>query len=329
MNGWPRPILIATLAACVWSLPAAAADTVATAVYARIGNGYKRAKAKDGTFKPEYYALSNGGRIFGTGADITVDCVTYPQVAEIAMKLLAQQNYHYAQSKEQAKLLVVLQWGNTIASNGTDYQLSVTQAASAYTDLVSVIGPQGMGSVERGVDGPLGGSSVDGSPVTSAGADPSVIERFEMAMLKLLTDNRARDQVNELNAKVLGYVDELADSNDIRRWAGGGDRYNDLIADVEEARYYIVISAYDFPELLKSQKRKLLWQVRVSVRAPGNSFDDSVAAMLKGAAKYFGQDSGRIVRGEEAKGTVELGDLKFLGEVKPAADKAGVEGPKK
>jgi hypothetical protein len=318
MTGWIRPVLLGILAGCAWSLPAAAADTVATAVYAKIGNGYTRAKAKDGTFRPEYYALSNGGRIFGTSGDITVDRVTYPQVAEIAMKLLAQQNYHYAQSKEQAKLLLVLQWGNTIASNGTDYQLSVTQAAAAYTDLVSVIGPQGMGSVERSGAGPLGGSNADGSPTAGPGTDPSVVERFEMAMLKLLTDNRARDQVNELNAKVLGYVDELADSNDIRRWAGGGDRYNDLIADVEEARYYIVISAYDFPELLKSQKRKLLWQVRVSVRAPGNSFDDSVAAMLKGASKYFGQDSGRIVRGEEAKGTVELGDLKFLGEAKDA-----------
>ena len=44
--------------------------------------------------------------------------------------------------------------------------------------------------------------------------------------------------------------------------------------------------------------------------------------MLKGASKYFGQDSGRLVRGEESKGTVELGDMKFLGEakVKPEED---------
>jgi hypothetical protein len=81
-------------------------------------------------------------------------------------------------------------------------------------------------------------------------------------------------------------------------------------------RYYIVISAYDFPELLKQEKKKLLWQTRVSVRSPGNRFDDSFAAMLKGAAKYFGQDSGRLIRGEESKGTVELGELKYLGEAK-------------
>jgi hypothetical protein len=57
----------------------------------------------------------------------------------------------------------------------------------------------------------------------------------------------------------------------------------------------------------------------VSVRSPGNAFDASVAAMLKSAAPYFGQNSGKLVRGEESKGTVELGDLKFLGEAKESA----------
>ncbi len=125
-----------------------------------------------------------------------------------------------------------------------------------------------------------------------------------------------RDRINLPNAQLLGYLDEINDADGIQRFAGGGDRYNDLIADVEEARYYIIVSAYDFDQLVNHQKKVLRWQTRVSVRAPGNRFDDSFAAMLKGAAKYFGQDSGRLVRGEESKGTVELGDLKFLGEAK-------------
>ena len=142
-------------------------------------------------------------------------------------------------------------------------------------------------------------------------------------MLMMMMENRVRDRINEGNARVLGYLDDINESNDIRRWAGGGDRYNDLIADVEESRYYIVISAYDFPELLKYEKKKLLWQTRVSVRAPGNGFDDSFAAMLRGASKFFGQDTGRLVRGEEIKGTVEFGDLKYLGEARePTTKKA-------
>lgn len=312
-----RPVCFILASACLLIvLPAA--ETVATAVYSRVGNGYKRERHEDGSFKPEYYALANGGRIAGTMGDITVDRVTYPEVAAIAMRLLTQQNYHYAQNKEQATLLLVLQWGNTIAFNGTNYSQNVNQAASVLAELMAQTGFN-RGSISSR------SSNADGSPGVADGVDPSVADRFEMAMLQILTDNRLRDHINERNARVIGYLDELADSNDIRRWAGGGDRYNDLIADVEESRYYIVISAYDFREMTERNKKKLLWQTRVSVRAPGNRFDDSFAAMLKGASKYFGQDSGRLVRGEESKGVVEFGDLKFLGEVKDPPE-AGTTG---
>lgn len=314
----PRKICSVLTATGLFSLFAvmlSAADTVATAVYARVGNGYERRKAADGSLQPEYYALSNGGRYDGTGRDNTVDRVTYPQVAGIASRLLARQNYHYAQSKEQAHLLIVLHWGNTIAPNRTNYEMNVNTAASIHAELMRALGPQGMGHLE------LKARPVDDVALSGTG------EAFESAMLRLLQDNRMRDQLNEHNARVLGYLDDLADTNDIRRWAGGGDRFSDLITDVEESRYYIVISAYDFPELLRHGSRKLLWQVRVSVRSPGNSFDDSVAAMLKSASAHFGRDSGRLVRGEEAKARVELGDLQFLGEAeqKPGAGKEAVK----
>lgn len=305
-----RSVLFAAAGLFAVAVPAPA-ETVATAVYARIGNGYQRVKQADGTFQPEFYALSNGGRIYGTATDITVDRVTYPEVAAIATRLLAQQNYHYAQKREQAKLLVVLQWGSTIAPNGTNYTLSVNEAGAIYSEMAAIFGPQGMGFMERG--GSITGANVDGSRSGIGEADPTAKERFETAMFKLFMENRVRDRINEANARVLGYLDDLNDSNDIRRWAGGGDRFQDLIGDVEESRYYIVISAFDFPELLERQRKKLLWQVRVSVRSPGNAFDDSLVAMMKTASKYFGQDSGHLVRDEQSKGKVELGELKFLG----------------
>ena len=271
-----------------------AEETVATAVYSRIGNGYKRARLADGSFKPEYYALANGGRIAGTASDITVDRITYAEVAQVSARLLAQKNYHYAQSAKQADLMLVLHWGTTVAFNSGNYSQAVNQVAAS----MAGSDPQGMGSIEGNM-----------SAVPSDGVS-------EGAMLMLMVENRARDQINLPNARLLGYIDDINESNDIRRWAGGGDRYNDLIADIEESRYYIIVSAYDFDQLVNHQKKKLLWQTRVSVRAPGNRFDDSFAAMLKGASKYFGQDSGKLVRGEESKGVVELGDLKFLGEAK-------------
>jgi hypothetical protein len=285
-------VMLCGLVLLVSGLPAE--ETVATAVYSRIGNGYKRERLPDGSFKPEYYALANGGRIAGTTSDRTMDRITYAEVAQVSARLLAQKNYHYAQSAKQADLMLVLHWGTTVAFNSGNYSQAVNQVAASMAGLA----PQGMGSIEGNM-----------SAVPSDGVS-------EGAMLMLMVENRARDQINLPNARLLGYIDDINESNDIRRWAGGGDRYNDLIADIEESRYYIIVSAYDFDQLVNHQKKKLLWQTRVSVRAPGNRFDDSFAAMLKGASKYFGQDSGKLVRGEESKGVVELGDLKFLGEAK-------------
>jgi hypothetical protein len=247
------------LSALLAAVAVAKEETVATAVYGRVGNGYKRTKLKDGTFKPEYYALSNGGRLHGTGTDNSIDRVTYPEVAEIVQRLLARQNYHYARDKDQARLLLVLNWGNTRTYNRVNYEEAIKK-----------------GGVEM--------------------------------------ENQLRDQINEYNARVLGYLDDLTEANDIRRTAGLGDRYTDLITDVEDARYYIMVSAYDFRELAKSNQRKLLWQVRVSVRTAGNRFDEGLIAMLSSASKYFGQDSGRLVRIEEPKGSVEMGDIRFLGQ---------------
>jgi len=301
-----------------------AGETVATAVYSKVSAGYKREKAGDGGFKPEYYALANGGRIEGTIRDNTIDRITYPEVAEIAARLLQQQNYHYAQTKEQATLLLVLNWGSTLAPNGQRKEMNMTETRAALATLGEM-----KNSLNRVVSPTYAGD--DPAKNTAAGLGPSITDpayrnehaavaaavgQVEANFLQLMTDDRVRDRLNQMNARVLGYMDDLADSNDIRRWAGGGDRYSDLITDVEESRYYIIVSAYDFHEMTKTQKQKLLWQTRVSVRSPGNAFDDSFVAMLKASAPYFGRDSGKLVRREEPKVSVELGELKFLGEMK-------------
>jgi len=296
-------MMIGLLAASCPQLSAADA-TIATAVSSRVGNDYKRERLPDGSFKTEFYALSNGGRVAGTTSDATVDKVTYPEVAEIAMRLLAGQNYRYAAKAGDAKLLLVLYWGTTIGFNGGNYNNQVNSASAALQNLKAAGGGSGNVPGQAGGFGGGGGSA----EASAAGAV------FEGEMFKMLSENRARDQINLPNAKLLGYLDEINAADGPQRWTGGGDRYNDLIADVEESRYYIIISAYDFPEVVKNGKKRLLWSTRVSVRSPGNRFDDSVMAMMKSAAKYFGQNSGRLVRGEESKGTVEMGDVKFLGE---------------
>jgi hypothetical protein len=216
-------------------------------------------------------------------------------VAEISARFLQQQNYHYAQTKEQAKLLLVLNWGATISYNNSNY----THAVQKLSKEVALLSERKMYL-----------------PTEELQKTQVAVDAMVENLLRLKMENQARDAINLPNAKVLGYLDAINDSDGIQRWAGGGDAYKDLLADIEEPRYYIVISAYDFPELAKNGKKKLLWQTRVSVRSAGNSFDVSFVPMLKSASVYFGRDSGKLVREEQKKAKVELGDLKFLGEAK-------------
>ena len=139
-------------------------------------------------------------------------------------------------------------------------------------------------------------------------------------------ENRVRAQNNRANAWLLGYTDEIKEADNILQYVGMGDNYYDLLGDIEESRYYIIISAYDFQEAVKRGKPKLLWVTRVSVFTRRNQFDQTMAPMLKSAAKYFGQASGGLIRGEETKGRVDLGELKFLGTVEDA--KPADPGPK-
>jgi hypothetical protein len=289
-----------------WAAPGlvGAEQTVATAVSARVGNGYKRERQADGSFKPEYFALSNGGRVAGTTTDATIDRVTYPEVADIAIRLLAGQNYRYAENKEQASLLLVLYWGATIGFNRENYDDRLRSASES----LSAMNSGGTGRNWASLAPPVGSEE--------AAAASSGAAAFEGEMFRMLTENKARQDLNLPNARLLGFLDEINESDGIQRYAGAGARFDDLVADIEESRYYIIISAYDFQELVKHDRKKLLWTTRVSVRTPGNRFDDSMAAMLKGASKYFGQNSGKLIRGVESKGTVQFGDVEFLGEAK-------------
>ena len=64
-------------------------------------------------------------------------------------------------------------------------------------------------------------------------------------------NNRSRDQANARTATLLGYMGEINKADGPHRYAGGGDLYNDLIADIEEARYYVVLSAYDYQRTVR------------------------------------------------------------------------------
>ena len=288
-----KPRLLFSFALLSLFVPAAAFaradDTVSTAVFSKTGNGYKREYQADGTPKPEYYAIANGGAVSGTTRDQTVDKLKFPDITTLMMPLLYQQGYRYAMQPDQATLLLVIHWGNTIPYNDINCQLSIGPASKALSSLQEL---QRAGVTGSGLDGSLA--------------------MLESALMWLNMEDQIRNLRDAPNARLLGYIDDINDNNDNRRYVGG-TRYNELMSDVTDPRYYVIISAYDFREVTQHNKQKLLWVTRVSVTARGNAFDESVAAMVKTSAKYFGQSTGKLIRGEELRGRVKMRDLEYLG----------------
>ena len=293
----------------------ASTDRIVTAVFSHTYNGYQRPRAADGTFQREYYALANGSFLPGAAADASIDKVKFSQIAGLTAQFLALRNYHLAPDAKQARFLLVITWGKTIPFNDGVYRANVDSffdSANLYNRLRGSTGQATPGVPAGGVSAPRA-TGTDGLPSAEKMVLQAAMDEFISQTVQMKMFNDMRRKADERNAQVLGYVDEINQREGPARFAGGGSSFDDLIDDIENERYFFVISAYDFPTAVKSGERKLLWATRVSVQAQGNKFNETAAYMLAKASKYFGQDSGRLIRQFDREGKVTLGELQIVG----------------
>lgn len=297
-----------------------AADAITTAVFSQAEKGYKRKKAKDGSWEREYYAMSNGGVLPGTTKDVTVDKVHFSALAGLMAEHLAKQGYWPATGDREPDLLIVIHYGTTLPFNDGTYRGNIENTATAMNSLSEMM------RNNPGIQAPA--ASPDGSPPQSEISLSGSVQDMERqaasdavagAMIVQDLFNKAREEANIRNAKLLGYLQEINEANGIQRFAGGGDKYNDLVGDIEESRYYVIISAYDFKSTVREKKPRLQWVTRVSIRTPGNNFADRMTTMVANASRYFGRESGRLVRQYEREGTVDIGEATVVGTMSDTA----------
>jgi len=294
-------------------------DSVVTAVFSSVSNGYTRTKLPDGTYKRETYAISNGGYASGLTKNHSIDDVKFPAIAGIVAEHLARRNYFLAQDAKSADLLLVISWGTTIPFNDGNNRVAQDNALSAMNNAKSAVSSAGAEMNNR---------SAEGIQSPAAAVADSARSELEGQLFELQMFNDMRNQANEHNARLLGYMKEINGRNDMSRFAGAGSYFDDLIADIESERYFVIVNAYDFRAATQEKKRKLLWSTRVSVQTQGNRFDESLATMLANASRHFGQDSGHLIRQYQPNGRVNLGELKVLGMV-PASEMSGQTPPTK
>jgi hypothetical protein len=296
-------------------VPARARDEVEgiTAVASRVSEDYVRAKLPDGTFQPESYAFGEGGKWGGEISDPTIDKLHFTDVARVIALPLAGQKYIGASDPKTTKLLIMVYWGTTavpppISSSVAYENLSSIQAKIAQSQGLAravTAGAAGKGSGYHPSDPNQGVSDSQMDELTSA-----------MAMLNLV--NRQRDLTDFKNAAMLGYDSTGMIGTDygleLRR-TPLKYRRDELISEIEENRYFVVLMAYDFQLMWKEKKHKLLWETRFSISERRNQFDKALPVMADYASKYFGKDSKGLLRTRVPEGRVDIGETKTLGEV--------------
>jgi hypothetical protein len=280
-----RSVLLLVLAAAPLR-----ADQVA--INAQVFNGYARVQLPDGSFKPEFYSFGEGGCWSRALQDPWMERLDFMDIARVVAGPLAQAGYRPALKAADARLLIIVYWGSTQGSRDLDQSQGVDRAGTAIAGYDRAQDPAEK-SKARGLDR----KAVDSR--TPEGAE------YENMLWQLGVNNRLRDELDERNARILGFTEALERARFARNTALG----DDILQELGRNRYYVVLQAYDFQIAVKEKKLHPLWSARLSVTDEG-AFADALHRMAWTANRHFGRNTDGLKR--ERMTTVELSPVKFI-----------------
>jgi hypothetical protein len=293
-----RLLLLACLAVPLASLSLRAEEV--EAISSKTAKDYVRKRLPDGTFKPETYAFGKGDNWAGARVDATIDTLDFMDVARVLAVPLAEKRYIPTQDPATTNELIMVYWGATRApehaSDSHGYQLLVMandqeQRALMYLNKNPI---QKQAALEA-----------------LAEADNALLT----AQIGVQAENQRREDTDMRNATLLGYDSWWIATNSAMGGTPLGLRKADMETELEEDRYFVVLTAFDYQMLVKQKKQKFLWEVRFSIREHGTAFDSRLAGMAAQAAEYFGRDSGGLKHVDLPEGKVEIGPVRSLGVV--------------
>jgi hypothetical protein len=275
-----------------------------TAVSGKTSPDYVRLRLANGAYPVELYSFGEGGHFGGPMHDESIDPIKFMDVAREIAPPLAGQNYLPGKDPASVKLLIMVYWGLTDVPPPVEESVAHGQFSAAQANLSTALSAEASASPR---DKPALEAVVDAAMSQMSGAT---------VMLNIV--NRQNDRTDFANAKMLGYDSEGVIGTEYGSYVKGTPlevRRNDMVAEIEENRYFVVLMAYDFQILWKQKKHKLLWETRFSIRQRHHNFDKDLPSMAQYASQYFGQDSHGLVHKEIPQGHVDIGDVKSLGSV--------------
>jgi len=294
------------------TLPAFAADPL-VAVYAKTRHGYARTLLPDNSYRPESYIFADGGRLTTNVNDQSIDRLSFAKVAGVVAASLKRQQYVNTSEANRADLLIFVSYGSTEGNDAGAYQNAMSSLSEDFRAMSrpADVGGDVSHGLWNGLSDPVVPSGENGLGLTDSGGVDSNLElrlqaaaNMDASFNRIALANEVREQQNRTNARILGYEAVLDDTNFRRPYSNTA---RDLLGDVEESRYFVVLQAYDFQKLRTHQGKVLLWETRYSIPRRGVGLDEQLVTMTRFASQFCGQNVGRLIRRPLREGRVELG----------------------
>jgi hypothetical protein len=269
-----------------------------------------------GGFKPETYAFGEGGSQ-SPMRDLTLDQLKFMDVAKTVAPQLAAKGYLPCSKSDptQANLLIMVYWGLTVGtdnpSSSAQYQIAQSFVPPPQAPVAAIPNVNAAGGMQGMLADPSSSGRSAEALMAGIQADQAN-SALQQSMIIAGSANHQRDRQDTENASILGYAHEMQRVEGYQNSGAFRQRRQDILDEVEESRYYVVLMAYDFQELRKNKQKKILWETRFSIRQRGSDFSQELAAMVASASRFFGENSDGLKRKSLREEHIKLGEMKII-----------------
>lgn len=282
-----RPCLVTCLLISLSLMSLEAANFVSVKAWA--SEEYLKERSRNPNSRIQTYQFMEGRRYMGKSSDAGAQEMTFVEIATDLAQHLAKQNFYPDPVLGEGDLLLVVNYGVTDFEEDMMELLGITSEESVLGQDVS---------------------QVDVSSASAADVTALFDAIDTIAGTSSLTDgfNSGNSMTRKEKAWMLG-IDDISEKPDHLNANYESEQM------LREARYFVVVLAYDYQLLTKTGEKKLLWSTRYNIRSAGQSYEAAIKDMNLVAGDFFGKNFKKLTRKRgDDNSRVEMGEIEVIQE---------------